>query len=451
MGAALGDDPIRELLFDGEKVRSDVIDMVTGAEVERTIDGAPTLTVNIHDSRNVLLEAGIFGARLTAQVEDYDFELVRVGKSGSNLTATFEDLAVAALRRRDEPRKAAAGTTTRVEFARRLVAEEEWIGFVAPPSPSRAKVELARGSVDAEAGDDEEEKKDREDTWTALGRLANEVGWTRFSRGGEIWFVPDRYLLDADPILEAHPHRGPVLGVDFDFDIGKPVATATLTVIASRWAVPPGGRIELTGVGPADGPYLVASVRRSLFDATAAVSLRGPVPSLPEPDPPPAPTADELGPEGDPTGSPQTGAGGSGGGARVNTGGASAGGYVWPVRGRVSSGYGQRWGRLHAGIDISVGVGTPIGATRGGTVTFSGMAGGYGAAVYIRHPDGTFSRYGHLSKLIARRGQTVSAGQRIGLSGGAAGSWGAGNSRGPHLHFEIRPGDRPADPMRFLP
>lgn len=430
---------LNSLRLEGTKVRSDVAEAIQSADIERTIDGAPTLTVTLIDTNNRILRSGLFGSRVTSQVADLAFELVQVNKSGNRLTVTFEDLAVAALRRHSKPVKVAGGTTTRVEFAKRLVAEEPWIPFRAPPIPlERAKVEMARGTMPD--GDDPGEP---EDTWAALGRLADEVGWTRFSRHNDVWFVPESFLFLGDPEITLVENHGPTHTVDFDFDIGKPVATATVTVDAERWIAPPGTLVWLGKAGPATGKWLVESISRSLFSTRATIGLRLPTPVLPEPDPPPAPTADELGDgEGSPTG------GGSGG--RISIGAKSSGGYVWPLRGRISSGYGQRNGRLHAGIDIAVSVGTAIAATKAGTVIFAGTAGGYGFAVYIDH-GGVISRYGHLSKIECRRGQVVETGQRIGLSGGARGSRGAGNSQGPHLHFEIRPGDSPADPRRYLP
>ena len=66
----------------------------------------------------------------------------------------------------------------------------------------------------------------------------------------------------------------------------------------------------------------------------------------------------------------------------------SGAGLIWPVRGPVTSGFGMRWGRMHQGIDISAGTGTPIRAAKAGTVTFAGTMGGYGNVVIITHSGG---------------------------------------------------------------
>jgi hypothetical protein len=87
-----------------------------------------------------------------------------------------------------------------------------------------------------------------------------------------------------------------------------------------------------------------------------------------------------------------------------------------------------------------------------GTVTHAAGddPGGYGNWVEITGPNGISVRYGHLSTIGVQQGQTVTAGQSIGSSGGAAGAAGAGNSTGPHLHFEVRQNGQPVDPAAFL-
>ena len=101
---------------------------------------------------------------------------------------------------------------------------------------------------------------------------------------------------------------------------------------------------------------------------------------------------------------------------------------------RVTSGFGYRWGRLHAGEDFGVSVGTPLAAMSTGTVVFAGAESGYGNIVKIRYWDGTVSFYGHMSKVSVNSGEAVEPGQIVGLSGNT------GHSTGPHLHLEIHPG-----------
>ena len=88
----------------------------------------------------------------------------------------------------------------------------------------------------------------------------------------------------------------------------------------------------------------------------------------------------------------------------------------------------------HTGVDFPVGVGTSVKAVATGQVVSAGWADAYGYEVVIRHPDGKYSQYAHLSQLSVRAGQGVSVGQQIGRSGNT------GNTTGPHLHFEVRTG-----------
>jgi murein DD-endopeptidase MepM/ murein hydrolase activator NlpD len=121
-------------------------------------------------------------------------------------------------------------------------------------------------------------------------------------------------------------------------------------------------------------------------------------------------------------------------------------GFIWPADGVFTSGYGWRWGRIHAGIDIAAPIGTPILAAASGVIEYATWNdGGYGNMIDIRHADGTITRYAHMNELYVKEGQTVSQGQTIGAMGST------GFSTGPHLHFEIRPnGGSAIDPMAFL-
>jgi len=121
----------------------------------------------------------------------------------------------------------------------------------------------------------------------------------------------------------------------------------------------------------------------------------------------------------------------------------SASGLIWPVSGPVVSGFGMRWGRMHNGIDIAVGYGTPIVASASGTVIFAGWMGGYGNFVIVDHGGGLSTGYAHQSG-ISIGGGSVSQGQVIGYVGCT------GHCFGPHLHFEVRVNGSPVDPLGYL-
>jgi murein DD-endopeptidase MepM/ murein hydrolase activator NlpD len=122
----------------------------------------------------------------------------------------------------------------------------------------------------------------------------------------------------------------------------------------------------------------------------------------------------------------------------------SGAGFAWPVRGSVVSPFGQRWGKLHSGIDIAAPAGTPIGASAAGQVVYAGSMGGYGLLVVIQHSGGISTAYGHNSNISVSVGQTVAQGQTIAAVGCT------GHCFGDHVHFEVRVGGSPVDPMGYL-
>jgi murein DD-endopeptidase MepM/ murein hydrolase activator NlpD len=124
--------------------------------------------------------------------------------------------------------------------------------------------------------------------------------------------------------------------------------------------------------------------------------------------------------------------------------GVSSSGLMWPVNGPITSPFGERWGRMHEGIDIGVGYGTPIQAAAGGTVVYAGWESGYGNFVVIDHGNGLATAYGHQSRIAVSNGESVSQGQVIGYVGCT------GHCFGPHLHFEVRVNGSPVDPLGYL-
>ena len=123
----------------------------------------------------------------------------------------------------------------------------------------------------------------------------------------------------------------------------------------------------------------------------------------------------------------------------------SIGGWTWPASGPLTSGFGWRWGRQHEGVDIGAGYGAPIVAARAGTVSYASTMSGYGNVVMIDHGGGYRTVYAHMSRIMASVGAHVGAGQQIGAIGCS------GSCSGPHLHFEIRVGGGPRNPMTYLP
>jgi murein DD-endopeptidase MepM/ murein hydrolase activator NlpD len=123
---------------------------------------------------------------------------------------------------------------------------------------------------------------------------------------------------------------------------------------------------------------------------------------------------------------------------------------MWPVEGRVGSGFGQREdpfngeGAFHSGIDIEAAYGTPVRATADGEVSDAPMGAGYGRVVVLNHGHDVMTLYGHLSAIAVLPGQHVTLGQVMGDVGQT------GRATGPHLHYEVRVHNVPVNPHKYL-
>jgi murein DD-endopeptidase MepM/ murein hydrolase activator NlpD len=120
--------------------------------------------------------------------------------------------------------------------------------------------------------------------------------------------------------------------------------------------------------------------------------------------------------------------------------------FRWPVRGKVITAYGAKAnGKANDGINLAVPEGTPVKAADDGTVTYAGNElKSYGNLVLIKHANGYVTAYAHASELLVKRGDTIKRGQVIAKSGQS------GEVQSPQLHFEIRKGQAPVDPLQFL-
>lgn len=117
----------------------------------------------------------------------------------------------------------------------------------------------------------------------------------------------------------------------------------------------------------------------------------------------------------------------------------------WPTEGEITSYFGWRWGRMHQGIDIANKIGTIIKAVANGRVQYAGWQTGYGNIIIVDHGHNFQTVYAHLADFAVREGEYVGSGQILGYMGSS------GYSTGPHLHFEVRYGGEPQNPIHLLP
>ncbi len=266
----------------------------------------------------------------------------------------------------------------------------------------------------------------REDSWTCITRLANEVKWRAFSFRGTVYFISDDELMSRRPVATLSEFDAGVYGLDFDFDAGQKASDVTLTVMSERWAIPPGSVITLKDIGPANGNWLVSTVSRSLFSQLTTIQLIKPEPKLPEPAPEIRSNTRNL----------DTG--------QVTANDPFNGNYAPALPTALSAssyGYqdpeGQAPGR-HGALDWFAPAGTPLSAPVGGKIfrvkadpnPAHDAAGGqvFGGSIYLQGDDRRAWVFRHVESIAVEVGDRVEKGQRI----GAVKKW-AGST---HVHIE---------------
>lgn len=283
---------------------------ITDGQLERTIEGASTLSLTLHDPRRALIRSGIFSRMVEVRLENrLWFRLVKVAKSGDDLNLTFEDREVDMLRRRNRPRKANRRNVTRAQFALSLIREvRPRMAYRIPELRQRQPIRdavIERGQqrrilpYQFRRGDSDGK---REDSWTCLQRLASEVQWRCYCSQGVVWFVSEAWLMNQAARFTWTEQSPGIEEIDFDIDSGKRAQELTITARAARWQAGPGAAVTIDELGPANGKWIVARMSRGLYDANATINLKRAVKKLPEPAPeteeiPQKPTV-RLAPEG---------------------------------------------------------------------------------------------------------------------------------------------------------
>jgi murein DD-endopeptidase MepM/ murein hydrolase activator NlpD len=210
-------------------------------------------------------------------------------------------------------------------------------------------------------------------------------------RGETVWRIARAYGIDAGDLMETNG-----------------IADARSVAVGTELFVPGASRVVEVSAAPADAETASAP----------APAERATRPAVSPSPPPPGPA--RARPSGEPP-------------------------LEWPLQGVLYGRYGVRAGKRHDGIDISAPEGTPVVAAAAGTVLHAGEQAGYGQIVILQHEGGLLTLYAHNSRLLVAQGERVRQGQPIARVGQT------GRTSGPHLHFEVREGTRPKNPLLFLP
>jgi murein DD-endopeptidase MepM/ murein hydrolase activator NlpD len=234
-------------------------------------------------------------------------------------------------------------------------------------------------------------------------------------RGETLWRIARTYGITPDDLMESNGISDP-RAVPAGMELFVPGATHVLEVAPAPEPEPTAGR----AADPAPGPTPDAAAPR--LPAPAAGALPVPARALPAPHR----DADEPAP------GPPPAAGGSG---RL----------AWPLNGALVGRFGVRDGDRHDGIDLAAPEGTPVLAAEDGVVLWVGSQAGYGQLVILRHAGGLLTLYAHASDILVRDGEKVRRGQAVARVGRT------GRAEDARLHFEVREGTRPRNPLLYLP
>jgi murein DD-endopeptidase MepM/ murein hydrolase activator NlpD len=216
-------------------------------------------------------------------------------------------------------------------------------------------------------------------------------------RGETLWRIARAYGIDPRDLMETN-----------GIDDARALATGTELFVP--------GATELRAVPDPAAPVQAGAPGGA--PVSASIAAPGPTATAPRP---PAPASATSAP------------------------GAAATRLSWPLKGVLYGRYGVREGKRHDGIDIAAPEGTPVLAAADGAVLFAGEQSGYGSIVILRHEGNLVTVYAHNSRLLVSEGERVRRGQPIAHVGQT------GRTTGPHLHFEVREGTRPRNPLLYLP
>lgn len=467
--------PLHHIQIDGHGLWGYIEEAITAGRLSASSSETTLLELTLEDPGHMLLASRVFDEGIV-QWGELALDCATVEANGGSagaggLVVGFTAGAVNTLRGLEGPLLAAnvspseliavmvRGTGLNIVLEQTHQRGAIWVnGFIPEPTPYIDPVTGEETTGDAPAG------QDAETYWDAIQRFAKEEGYLAFEAAEVLYFGRPSWLIKNLPArtLVYDPARdGGTRGLlTVDARRTAPTTTGAMPTVELDITIDsellgngrgwlPGTVLKLKGLPTFETSYMVTNLDVDLVGGTAAVSASTPVD--PEPEGPP-----DL-----PAGSDTATADGTADAANTSSPspagspGTSRAGWFHPLggKGKSADNFGQNRGdHIHAGDDISTPVGTPVFAGRAGKVTTAeGGHGGYGNLITIVGGDGWSTRYGHVSRFSVKVGAEVRGGQLIGHSGGAVGAPGAGNSKGPHLHYETRLNGVPKNPVDTYP
>ncbi len=274
-----------QFIINGSPIDVDVSGALVnvGITLDATQISVLELTMNDPMPRPIL-NSVVLGQQSVLTIGSLMFQLQMVEKQGSTVTASFSPWVVVALKSATGAVTVPPGIMTRTKFASLLVAQVQGAEF-AQASESflyaqglgydhTTLEQLSRGTKDLPL----------EDSWTCLQRLATEIGWRCFEFGGTVYFGPDSWLTAQTPAVTLVEGQNGVGTIDGTYDGKQPLGELTVNDSSGAWAPVPGDCVNVAGLGPMSGLWLVVTLERaSLFHPDVTVTLQKPNPILKEP------------------------------------------------------------------------------------------------------------------------------------------------------------------------
>lgn len=287
---------IANLTSYGNPLSIDFQDAITGVTIQRKIDGASTLTIQVTDPKRTFLNSPNFLQQGTwVEIPDgfgnyLAFSLVQVSKASDQLQLSFESVTVYKLRQ-IRGVISSATITDAGQFVHDICAFNG-IPFVGPISNFYIQPTVyAMGTGTS--------YDPNEDAWTSFQRIASTLGWRCWESAGTVFFGPDEYWYNSlsvvaaifegivPPVNAYYNHTLPTLGeftqeiqlMDYDWDVGCAFGDMTITCMSHFWQYNPGEIVNVTGLGPANGGWIVSGMQRNFVNPQATITLTIPMPA----------------------------------------------------------------------------------------------------------------------------------------------------------------------------
>lgn len=291
---------IADLTNNGNPLSMDFLNAITNVIVTRTINAASQLTIQLTDPhRSLLNESGFFAFGTLLEIPDgfgnyLQFALTRVSKASDQVELGFESRRVHDLR--TFTNILGSSDITDVGAFVKSICDFLGIPFVGPVNNPYIQPTLYAASTGSSYNPNE-------DAWASFQRIASSLGWRCWESAGTIFFGPDEfwynqlYEFATPPVNAYYGHSVPdvqeftesVQLIDLDWDIGSAFGDATVTGMSHFWQYNPGEVVNLVGMGPAGGGWLVSGMQRNFFNPQATITLTIPMPAFQTLNPPTLP------------------------------------------------------------------------------------------------------------------------------------------------------------------